>query len=220
MADSSWTAKGKGLWLLLRPLPVLAWTGGAFILSVGLAYRAGLPLLWHQLGRAFLVASIVQGWLAHSLNDRTDWVSGTDQEADQFLSGGSGVIQQGLFDLPQLLGIAAASGMLIFVLVRRSVDLRLYFLLGVGCWGAVAYSAKPWRLAYVPLAGEWAAAFPAIVACGLALYQAAAGGITGLVLMASILHGLMAIAWLMQHHLPDWERDLQAAPPKYTTVAW
>lgn len=210
-----------GLWVLLRPLPVIAWSGGACLLAVGLAVRSGAIISPARVLRLIAAAALIQGWLAHSLNDRTDWQSGTDLTADETWSGGSGVLRLGYLCEQQLMPIAVISVLLVFGITIGQVGNNvIYIYLLVGLWGAISYSQAPWRLAYTPLLGEWLAAFPAIVACSLAVYQVLQGGMGFFPAAAAVLQGLLAIAWLMQHHLPDWQRDLQASPPKQTTVAF
>lgn len=205
----------------MRPIPVLAWTGGACILAVGLALGSGADLSIGHLSRLLLIAILLQGWLAHSLNDRVDWVSGTDRVAANKWSGGSGALSLGYLHQWHLLPIAAGSLLLVLALAyQRATSPITYLYLAIGLWGAITYSCAPWRFAYLPLAGEWLAAFPAIVACTLAFYQALQGSAGFTPLAASCLHGLFSISWLMQHHLPDWQHDLQATPPKRTTVAY
>lgn len=211
----------QGLWVLLRPVPVLAWSGGACLMAVGLVWRGGSPIAMAPLVRLILVAGLIQGWLAHSLNDLTDWQSGTDVDAQEIWSGGSGVLRIGYLGQHQLLPIAYFSVFLVLGLVfSQASNYLLYVYLLIGLWGAIAYSQWPWRLSYVPLLGEWLAAFPAIVACSLAFYQGLQDRLDFSPWAEAVLHGLLSVAWLMQHHLPDWQRDLQAKPAKRTTVAY
>jgi 1,4-dihydroxy-2-naphthoate octaprenyltransferase len=215
-----WRKRLQGLGLLLRPIPVLSWSGGACLLGIGLALRTTSVVPIARLLRLLAIALVVQGWLAHSLNDRVDWQSGTDQTAAEILSGGSGALKRGYLRHEQLLPIAALSLLLVLALVyRQTANWLMYLYLAVGLWGAITYSHPSWRLAYKPLTGEWVAAFPAIVACTLAFYQGFAGRLDFFSIAAAMLHGLLSISWLMQHHLPDWYRDLHSSPPKRTTIA-
>ncbi len=213
----------RGLGRLFRPIPVLSWTGGAFIIAAGLARQmGGQGTAGEGLARALLIAAVIQGWISHSLNDFTDWQSGTDREADTPLSGGTKVIAWGLLRVRDLPLIAAGSLLLLLILVLSSGSSApdgLIACLGLGLWGAVSYSCWPLRLAYLPLLGEWLAAFPAIVACGLAFGRMMHHDYTFPVAAAAVVHGLLCVSWLMQHHLPDWQRDLAAHPPKRTTIA-
>ncbi|MFB4164979.1 hypothetical protein ACE1TI_14410 [Alteribacillus sp. JSM 102045] len=45
---------------------------------------------------------------------------------------------------------------------------RLAVLLGIGVWGAAAYSLPPFRLSYRPFAGEWLCTFPSVFFLGMA----------------------------------------------------
>lgn len=221
MSERAVSRRLTGAWVLLRPIATLSWTGGAWLLSVGLAQRESLlAITWSRGFRLLVIAAIIQGWLSHSLNDRTDWRTGTDRGAREFFSGGSGVMRLGYFNSQELMRVAMLSLVLVAALAAaRGVAWTLWLYLAVGLWGAIAYSCRPWRLSYQPLAGEWLAAFPAITACGLATYQALAGRLVFSAMAAAVLHGLLCVCWLMQHHLPDWWRDLQATPPKRTTIA-
>lgn len=216
-----WRSQLKGLGLLLRPIPVLSWSGGACLLSLGLALRGNAVVAITHLLRLLAVAIVIQGWLAHSLNDQADWQSGTDQTATEAWSGGSGALKRGYLRQEHLLLIAALSILLVLALTyRQTNNLLMYLYLATGFWGAISYSYAPLRLAYIPFAGEWIAAFPAIVACSLAFYQGLDGRLDFFSMAAALVHGLLSISWLMQHHLPDWHRDLQSFPPKRTTIAY
>jgi 1,4-dihydroxy-2-naphthoate octaprenyltransferase len=216
------TRKVAGTGLLLRPLATLSWSGGALLLSSGLAIRStSFSGSWSEPLRVLAAAVVIQGWLSHSLNDRTDWQTGTDCQANEFFSGGSGVLRLGLFSVNELSIVAITSLLLLSSIVWvPNVARNAWLFLAVGLWGAIAYSCRPWRLSYRPWLGEWLAAFPAVTACGLAAFQVLAQRLVPAAVVGAGLHGLLCVCWLMQHHLPDWWRDLQAHPPKRTTIAW
>lgn len=216
----------KGMVLLIRVVPVLSWSFCAILLSVGFAahdLQGFLSLRWTVISILLTGALLLQGIVAHSFNDRADWLSGTDQRSPGILSGGSKVIRKGYFSERQLIligagGLLASAGLggYLSVLTSNSV----WIFLAVGMWSAIAYTNAPFRLAYFPLLGEWMAAFPAMVACTLGTYYELTDSLSKPVIWASIIHSLLCVAWLMQHHLSDIDSDLQAVPKKLTTVAF
>jgi 1,4-dihydroxy-2-naphthoate octaprenyltransferase len=84
----------RGLWTLLRVVPLVTWSGGGLLIGVGLALpRGGLNAL-HVL---LMVAGalLLQGFVTHAYNDIADWRSGTDPASPRIMSGGSHVIPRG-----------------------------------------------------------------------------------------------------------------------------
>ncbi|WP_018131389.1 prenyltransferase [Effusibacillus pohliae] len=216
----------KGMWLLIRIVPVVSWSWCAIILSIGFAahdLNGFASLSWNVIGVILAGALLLQGIVAHAFNDRTDWRSGTDRNSPGILSGGSKVIPKQLYSERQLLfigaaGLLAAAGLGKYLSALTSNFVWIYILIGM--WAAVTYTVPPFRLAYSPLAGEWLAAFPAMVACALGTYYVLTGSLSTPVVWAAAIHSLLCVAWLMQHHLSDIDADLEATPRKMTTVAY
>lgn len=216
----------KGMVLLVRFVPVISWSFCAIVLSVGFAaheLKSFTSLPWSIIGILLLGSLLLQGVAAHAFNDRTDWRSGTDQKSPGILSGGSKVIAKGFYTERQLIGIGivglvAAAGLGIY-LTHLTSNL-VWIFIAVGIWSAISYTVSPIRLAYYPLLGEWFAAFPAMVSCTLGTYYVLTGTLSRPIIVASLIHGLLCVAWLMQHHLCDVDADLEAIPRKVTTVAF
>jgi 1,4-dihydroxy-2-naphthoate octaprenyltransferase len=224
MTRKDLVTKLKGLVTLYRFIPVLSWSICAIILGTGLAID---HIGWRQINLSNLIlmifiVSMFQGFAAHAINDLYDWFSGTDKLSCGILSGGTDVLKNGTFSTRQLkiIGwlslIAGTAGGLYLVKIYGGVIL---FLLLIGIWSTVSYTMPPIQLAYRPFAGEWLGAWPAMISCVLGTFYILTGHLTSLVAAASILHAAFSTAWLMQHHLPDIEADLQASPCKMTTVA-
>jgi len=216
--------KALGLWRLLRIMPVLASSASAFILGIGLA--AGYPghswLNGLNIGIIILAGTILHGITAHACNDLEDWRSGTDRSSQGILSGGSGVIKEGLLNegsilLAGLFGLVLAVGAGIYFSSFRGPFVLVFLL--VGAWSALSYTLPPFRLAYRPFLGEWLAMFPAFISCTAGSFYIFTGSLTREVVTAGILHGILTVGWIMQHHLPDIPADLQASPRKITTPA-
>lgn len=214
-----------GLWRLFRFLPVLSWSICAFALGVGLAIGSSGngSLNWWHVALIVLAGAALQGFTAHAYNDREDWRSGTDRESPGILSGGTGVIRDGLLSEGSLSFIGLA-GLLLPVMAGFYFSIQrgplVFVFLLVGIWAGLAYTLPPFRLAYRPLLGEWLAAFPAILSCTVGSYFVLTGNVTLQALTAGTLHGFFTLGWLMQHHLSDLFADLNASPTKLTTAAF
>ena len=80
----------RGMWLELRIIPVLLWSFSA--ITLGTALGAGGDVNgWYYLG-AVALGLLIQGVLAHTVNELEDWRSGTDRHASpRIISGGNAV---------------------------------------------------------------------------------------------------------------------------------
>ncbi|GGN94444.1 prenyltransferase [Saccharibacillus kuerlensis] len=166
---------------------------------------------------------LIHGLLTHSLNDYTDYRSGTDDRSPAMLSGGSRVIQNGRMT-PEALGRFGFG--LTAVLLACSVlliifgQIRLAVLLLIGIWGAVSYSVSPLRFAYIPFAGEWLSTFPSTFALGLGGVWLLLGSLPEWAVQNAWINAMYCIAWVMVHHIPDLDADRSASPVKRTSVVW
>lgn len=217
--------KAEGLWKMFRLVPVLSWSATSFALGIGpaLSLNTSNQNNWWHLTLVVLSGLTLHGVTAHACNDLQDWRSGTDRVSPGILSGGSGVIKNGLLNERQLLFICLAGLLLPIVaslyLSSQRGPLVFVFLL-VGTWSGLAYSLPPFRLSYHPLLGEWLSAFPTILCCTALPFFILTGHVTSQVITAGAIHGFFSLGWLMQHHLPDIAADLSASPPKVTTPAF
>src|SRR5204862_5018460 len=86
----------RGLWLEVRVIPVLLWSFSALTVGTALAAHGGDLKVWYYVG-AVALGALIQGLLAHSVNEIADWRSGTDRHPSaRVISGGSKVIVAGL----------------------------------------------------------------------------------------------------------------------------
>jgi 1,4-dihydroxy-2-naphthoate polyprenyltransferase len=212
----------KALYTLIRILPTFSWGIASSLVGLGFAYAAGSQIHWIDYGLILLFIVLVHGVLSHAYNDREDWLSGTDQLSPGILSGGSGVVARSQYTLAELSLIGKVTllmACMIAIYFIWRVGAPILILLAIAFWSAIAYSCAPLRLAYHPFAGEWLCGFPAVLGCAAGTYYVLTGTVHGLVLIAGSIHALLAIGLLMHHHLSDISSDLQAVPPKLTTVA-
>lgn len=148
------------------------------------------------------------------LNDYFDDKNGTDRKNTEFVfpfTGGSRLIQSGILKPSEVLVesiVFFAAGILL--IGSASVALKSPFIVGVLAFALVSgvfYTAPPFKWAHRGL-GEILIAinFGPVMVC--AAYYAQAGGVvTGQVLAASVLPGLLAAAIVDINEFPDFQAD-------------
>lgn len=215
-----------GLVTLVRIVPVLSWSVSAIVIGAGIALRDLHTFGSVQSLQILIIlggAVVLQGIVAHSVNDRADWKSGTDRNSPGILSGGSKVIKKGYFTPTDLLVISIVGismALVLGVALSRLSDHRVWIFISIGLWAAISYTSPPLRLSYVPFLGEWLAAFPAMLTCTVGTYMILTKQMDSIVFWAATVHALLCVAWLMQHHLSDLPADVEAQPIKRTTIVW
>lgn len=210
-----------GLWLEVRIIPVLQWSFTAITLGTALAWADGGGVSVPGYLVAVAVGLLLQGLVAHCVNEIADWRSGTDRDpAPRVISGGSKVIASGLLG-PRALtftaivaGLAAAALGIVAAVVWGPV-LLLYGAAGLA--GAVLYTLPPVRAAYRPFGGE-AIAFACVWGCATGAYVLQRGSLSGDAALAGIAYAASCVAMLMMHHYLDRGPDSRALPPKTTTI--
>ena len=165
----------RGVWLEVRVIPVLLWSFSAITLGTAVAVDGGELHGGLYVG-AILLGVLIQGLLAHCVNELEDWRSGTDQyDSPRVISGGSKVLLNGLLSHRGLLvlfavAFAATTVLGLAMVASRGLVMLPFGLAGV--LGAVCYTMPPVRAAYRPLAGELVA-FTCLALCviGAAVLQ-------------------------------------------------
>jgi 1,4-dihydroxy-2-naphthoate polyprenyltransferase len=209
----------RGLWLELRVIPVLLWSFSAITLGTAMAGESGVRG-WYYLG-AVALGVLIQGVLAHTVNEIEDWRSGTDRhDSPRVISGGSKVLVAGLLTPRGLKLLFAAAFALTTVLgltlvASRGLVMLPFGLAGVG--GAVLYTLPPVRAAYRPFLGE-AIACVCLWLCVAGATVLQGGRITATVALAALAVAAYAVGMLMVHHYLDYQADRSATPTKTTTI--
>jgi 1,4-dihydroxy-2-naphthoate octaprenyltransferase len=211
----------RGVWLEVRVIPVLLWSFSALTVGTALAAR-GRPLeVWYYVGAAALGA-LIQGLLAHCVNEVADWRSGTDRHpSPRVISGGSKVIAAGLLSERALLATFAGAFLATTVLGLALVAARGLVVLPfglVGVAGAILYTVPPVRAAYRPFAGE-AIAFVCLADCVVGAHVLQGGrALDAAALATAVAVAAYAVGMLMVHHYLDSDADRLATPPKVTSI--
>lgn len=210
-----------GLWLEIRIIPVLLWSYTAITLGTALAWHDGGGVSIPGYLVAVAVGVLLQGLVAHSVNEIADWRSGTDRDpAPRVISGGSKVIASGLLRPRDLAAIGVGAAVLAAVVGLIAAATWGWVLLAygiAGLAGAVLYTLPPLRAAYRPFSGE-TVAFVCIWGCATGAYVLQRGEMSGGVALTGIAYGASCVAMLMMHHYLDRVPDSRAFPPKTTTI--
>jgi 1,4-dihydroxy-2-naphthoate octaprenyltransferase len=212
----------RGLWLEVRVIPVLLWSFSALTLGTALAAHGRDLEVWYYLG-AVALGVLIQGLLAHSVNEVEDWRSGTDRHTSaRVISGGSKVIVAGLLS-PRALwwvfaGAFAATTVIGLSLVAAGgLDLLPFGIVGVA--GAILYTLPPVRAAYRPFLGE-GIAFTCLVVCVCGAHLLQGPAIDFATVAAAVAVAAYAVSMLMVHHYLDRDADAGADPPKVTSIVY
>ena len=211
----------RGLWLEVRVIPVLLWSFSALTVGTALAAHGRDLEVWYYVG-AVVLGALIQGLLAHSVNEIADWRSGTDRHpSPRMISGGSKVILAGLMGERALMATFGAAFLATTVLGLTLVAARGIVVLPfgvVGVAGAILYTLPPVRAAYRPFAGE-AIAFICLADCVVGAYVLQGGrAVDTTTLATAVAVAAYAVGMLMVHHYLDYDADRTATPPKVTSV--
>ena len=211
----------RGLWLEVRVIPVLLWSFSALTVGTALAAHGRDLEVWYYVG-AVVLGALIQGLLAHSVNEIADWRSGTDRHpSPRMISGGSKVILSGLMGERALMATFGAAFLATTVLGLTLVAARGIVVLPfgvVGVAGAILYTLPPVRAAYRPFAGE-AIAFICLADCVVGAYVLQGGrAVDTTTLATAVAVAAYAVGMLMVHHYLDYDADRTATPPKVTSI--
>jgi 1,4-dihydroxy-2-naphthoate octaprenyltransferase len=211
----------RGLWLEVRVIPVLLWSFSALTVGTALAAHGRDLEVWYYVG-AVVLGALIQGLLAHSVNEIADWRSGTDRHpSPRMISGGSKVILAGLMGERALMATFGAAFLATTVLGLTLVAARGIVVLPfgvVGVAGAILYTLPPVRAAYRPFAGE-AIAFICLADCVVGAYVLQGGrAVDTTTLATAVAVAAYAVGMLMVHHYLDYDADRTATPPKVTSI--
>lgn len=208
-----------GVWLQAARLKFLPQGIFPVFIAGAAAYAAGVfnPLYFIV---AVLAAAAVQIGLT-MFNDTLDFQYGTDKgtsDAKNPFSGGSGVLTSGCIKPKQAMSVIV--GLYVFALLcgiyfAFAVGIESLYIAGLGAFVSIAYSAKPFRLAYRGL-GELAMLIgygPVLTAWA---YYVHAGTVTTDIILAGIIPGLCMWTMILINEIPDYAEDKAAGKKNLT----
>lgn len=214
----------KAWFMIFRILAVVVWAVLTVMMSAAIAYLDSGRINWVDFILTLAIASLVQGFPAHIVNEIFDWQSG----ADRFKklgekSGGSKVIKSGLADIPQLWIMFIITTVLSFLLMlllcyRTRIESLIFFF--TGYFVCIFYTMPPFRWAYRPFAGEWLGGFTGILLNMTGTYFVQADTVRWNIVAFAATTGLIYIGIMMLFHYLDFESDTHANPKKNTTIVY
>ena len=217
-------APAKAWFMTYRILAVLVWAQSVVILGSATAVSLTGMFDFKLFLMVFSLASLVQGFPAHVVNEIYDWRSGADRHTKLGeKSGGSKVLKAGLATITQLwvifwLTTLACVG-LIWVLYLKT-DALVLAIFVVGFLLTLAYSIPPLRFAYRPFIGEWCGGFSGVVLTFCGSFYVQAGWIDFTVFGLSAVIGIIYIGIMILFHYVDRDGDRAASPRKNTTIVF
>jgi 1,4-dihydroxy-2-naphthoate octaprenyltransferase len=149
------------------------------------------------------------------LNDTLDYLYGTDASGSEVknpYSGGSGVLVDGIIKPGEMLAVVA-----LFYLIALGIGVYLSFAVGftvlyivfVGFFISIFYSAKPFRFAYRGI-GELAMLIGYGPVITLGAYFIQTGELAPLSAIAGLVPGMLMWAMIVVNEIPDYEEDKRA----------
>jgi len=210
------------LFLEFRTIPVLLWSYTAVSLGTAVAaFEFGVfdPVVFLL---SMAVATLIQGFATHAVNEIYDARSGTDlHPSPRLLSGGSRVLTAGLLTPRGMWIVLAVSTALIVVVTAGLVSLRgpaIAAFVAVGYVAGLVYTVRPIATSYRPYVGEWSGGFLGVFTGSIGAFFAQTGTVSPTAIGAAGGHAFVCVGMLLVHHYLDRDADAASHPPKRTTV--
>jgi 1,4-dihydroxy-2-naphthoate octaprenyltransferase len=210
--------------MIFRILAVVVWSVMTVTVSTAASFLESGRLDWLNYLLTLAIASTVQGFPAHIVNEIVDWQTG----ADRFRklgekSGGSKVLKAGLATVPQLwwmFGVTSLIGFILIVLLCFRTGPAVFAFFVAGYFICLFYTMPPLMFAYRPFAGEWLGGFPGVVLNVTGTYYVQTGSISAQAMLLAAWIGLVYMSIMVLFHYLDYEGDCQARPMKRTTIVF
>lgn len=207
----------KALYKLFRFKPTIAWTVCGFILAVSVAINEfGYDLNWNLLLYSFITLVLMQGLLAHAINDISD--EEVDKRTDikgtnRFKVLVSGIMSRRELVILSIFILTFSSYVAFYIFYELGFVIQLFYL--VGLYAILAYSLEPLKLGWRPFS-EWTVVFPTLVTYIVAVNFVATGYLSKLAFYYGIVFALFNILWFIVSRAMDYYPDKESG--KITTA--
>ncbi len=201
---------------LFRAKPTIAWSFCGILLGISVAINEyGFGLDWLYLAVAILPIVLLQGFVAHAVNDLED--EEVDKNTDMKATNRFKVLISGIASRKDLIIIAFTFFIItlcsaLFLFIKLGVMILVFYVIGL--YAALCYSLPPLKLGWRPYA-EWTVVLPVLVTLVVAVNYVATGYLSYLAFIIGILFALFNIIWFLVSRLMDYEADKKAG--KITT---
>ncbi len=202
---------------LFRWKPVAAWGAVGILIAVACAVHSGLPVCWLNLLIAAGIVLLIQGIIAHGINDLADVE--VDRIAPIEETGRSKLLVSGEMSrscMMTVISSAAVLSILLLILLMVRVDCGVLVFAGVAVYAAFGYSQRPLRLGWRPFS-EITVVVPVITAMICGVEYVLIGTVTLTAIYIGISYGFFNASWFMYSRAQDYEAD--KAMGKNTTIA-
>jgi len=195
------------LFKLFRWKPVAAWGAVGILIAVSCAVSSDLPVDWLNLLIVAGIVLLVQGFIAHGINDLAD--EQVDRIAPIEATGRSKLLVSGEMSrscMAAIISSAAVLSLLLLILLIVRVDYGVLFFAGVAVYAAFGYSKKPLRLGWRPFS-ELTVVVPVITAMICGVEYVMIGTVTLTAIYIGISYGFFNASWFMYSRAQDYEAD-------------
>ena len=201
---------------LFRWRPVTAWGVAGIMIAVACAIESGLPIDWLNLLLVGIAVLIIQGIIAHGVNDLAD--EEVDRIAPIEETGRSKILVSGEMSRECLFAITLAAVLAVFliiILLAMRAGPIVFFFAAFACYAVFGYSCKPLKLGWHPFS-ELTVVVPTITMLILGVVYVMTSGVTIITLLVSISYGFFNASWFMYSRAQDYAAD--KAIGKRTTI--
>jgi 1,4-dihydroxy-2-naphthoate octaprenyltransferase len=195
------------LFKLFRWKPVAAWGAVGILIATSCAVHSGLPVDWLNLLIAAGIILIIQGIIAHGINDLAD--EAVDRIAPIEETGRSKVLVSGEMSRRSLIAITSAAVLAVFliiILLAMRAGPVVFLFAAFAAFAVFGYSCKPLKLGWKPFS-ELTVVVPVITALVCGVEYVLIGTVTLTAIYIGISYGFFNASWFMYSRAQDHWAD-------------
>jgi 1,4-dihydroxy-2-naphthoate octaprenyltransferase len=197
----------SSLFKLFRWKPVAAWGAVGILIATSCAVSSGLPVDWLNLLIAAGIVLLIQGVIAHGINDLAD--EAVDRIAPIEATGRTKLLVSGEMTRSCMVAVISSAAMLsilLLIMLTIRVDCGVLVFAGVAVYAALGYSEKPLRLGWKPFS-EITVVVPVITAMICGVEYVMIGTVTLTAIYIGISYGFFNASWFMYSRAQDYDAD-------------
>jgi len=195
---------------------VTAWGITGIMIAVACALETALPIDWLNLGIVALIILLVQGIIAHGVNDLAD--EEVDRIAPINETGRSKLLVSGEVTrrcMRHIISSACVITILLIILLTVRAGIPVLLFAAFAAYSVFGYSCKPLKLGWHPLS-ELTVVVPTITMMIMGVVYVMTCRVTIITLLIALSYGFFNASWFMYSRAQDYEAD--KAMGKRTTI--